>query len=184
MVTVPLAYGDGTAPAEASAVPEVVSNYDLNGNCIIDRQEVIRAIRDYSAGEISRDDVLSIIPFYFSREPVRTIQINVAVDSDKESLIALYRATGGLNWASDSGWLIDSPVGRWHGVNTNHCGRVTELVLHNNKLSGEIPAELGDLDYLIIIRLFANQLTGCVPAGLRDVRVNDFEELGLDFCES
>ena len=60
----------------------------------------------------------------------------------------------------------------------------TELALHNNQLSGEIPAKVGDLYYLIIIRLSANQLTGCVPAGLQDVRINDFEELGLDFCES
>ena len=28
-----------------------------------------------------------------------------------------------------------------------------------------------------------NQLTGCIPAGLRDVAENDFIELEMDFCE-
>ena len=118
LIAVPLAYGDGTVPAEASDVSEVVSGYDLNGNCIIDRDEVFQAADDYFAAEISVGDVIAIINFYFSEEPVRTAG-TADLQSDRESLIALYNSTGGLNWVSDSGWLTDSPVGQWHGVTTN-----------------------------------------------------------------
>ena len=31
--------------------------------------------------------------------------------------------------------------------------------------------------------LSSNELTGCIPEGLRDVAHNDFQILGLDFCE-
>ena len=60
---------------------------------------------------------------------------------------------------------------------------LTRLYLNNNQLSGEIPAELGNLANLTRLYLSNNQLTGCVPAGLRYVPENDFDHLGLDFCE-
>ena len=61
---------------------------------------------------------------------------------------------------------------------------LTYLALQNNQLSGAIPSELGNLTNLETLRVSSNQLTGCVPAGLRDVRDNDFDELGLPFCGS
>ena len=56
------------------------------------------------------------------------------------------------------------------------------LYLYDNQLSGEIPPELGNLASLESLYLNGNRLTGCVPAGLRDVRFNDFDQLGLPFC--
>ena len=96
--------------------------------------------------------------------------------------MALYNATDGPNWTNSSNWLSDSLVGQWYGVTTNDIGRVTILDLNNNQLSGEIPAELGNLGNLEAIRLAGNQLTGCVPAGLQKVLNNDFAALGLPFC--
>ena len=43
---------------------------------------------------------------------------------------------------------------------------------------------MGDLTNLTLLYLSGNQLTGCVPAGLRDVEYSDFAQLGLDFCTS
>ena len=54
--------------------------------------------------------------------------------------------------------------------------------LRGNRLTGEIPPELGNLDNLDVLYLSGNQLTGCIPEGLRDVPTNDFAELGLGFC--
>ena len=58
-----------------------------------------------------------------------------------------------------------------------------ELILMGNKLTGVIPIEMGSLVNLEKMFLSSgNQFTGCIPRGLRDVAVNDFSELGLEFC--
>ena len=50
-------------------------------------------------------------------------------------------------------------------------------------MTGEIPADLGDLPNLDVLHLSQNRLTGCIPNGLQRVTNNDFSELGLPFCE-
>ena len=64
-------------------------------------------------------------------------------------------------------------------------GKLENLWLRENKLSGEIPAVLGLLSYynLVRLRLAGNQFTGCLPALLRDVADNDLDDLGLQDCE-
>ena len=57
------------------------------------------------------------------------------------------------------------------------------LHLQENDLSGPVPEELGYPPNVWEILLRGNGLTGCIPAGLKGVLSNDFEELGLDFCE-
>ena len=47
---------------------------------------------------------------------------------------------------------------------------------------GEIPAELSQLSILEALYLYRNDLSGCVPDGLKDVEQNDFDELVLPFC--
>ena len=71
--------------------------------------------------------------------------------------------TGGIS----ANWLSDAPPGEWEGVVTNDDdGRVIELNLNLNDLSGEIPAELGSLSNLEILNLSGNELSGEIPAGL------------------
>ena len=48
---------------------------------------------------------------------------------------------------------------------------------------GLIPPELGNLSQLQTLWLSENQLTWCTPAGLRDVPWNDFDQLGLPYCD-
>ena len=57
--------------------------------------------------------------------------------------MSLYNATDGPNWANNTNWLSDKPLGEWHGVTTDANGRVTRLNLRNNQLSGGIPSSLG-----------------------------------------
>ena len=68
----------------------------------------------------------------------------------------------------------------------SELGSLTNLAhlrLHNNQLTGEIPVELGRLTNLTVLRLSGNQLTGCIPSGWQDVDDNDFNQLGLSFCD-
>ena len=68
-----------------------------------------------------------------------------SVETDREALIALYNATDGENWRNIDNWLSDAPLGEWKGVTTDDNGRVITLALDKSDLSGEIPAELGNL---------------------------------------
>ena len=67
---------------------------------------------------------------------------------------------------STRNWLSDRPIGEWHGVTTNSNGRVIELDLYDNRLTGEIPPELGRLSNLTDLWLHDNQLTGEIPPEL------------------
>ena len=107
-----------------------------------------------------------------------------SAETDREALVAIYNATDGENWNRSDNWLSDAPLDEWEGVTTDDEGRVTKLEVKGNQLTGEIPAELGDLANLTELWLASNQLTGCIPAGLRNIRVNDFGQLGLPFCGS
>ena len=66
--------------------------------------------------------------------------------------------------------------------------RLERLWLSENELSGQIPVELGDLSShsLVQWRLSgeAHQFTGCLPAGLAEVKDTDFNSLGLQVCTS
>ena len=69
-------------------------------------------------------------------------------------------------WGNNAYWLSDFPLNSWKGVSTNVDGRVTQLRLANNALSGEIPPELGSLSNLQRLDLAGNQLSGEIPPEL------------------
>ena len=89
--------------------------------------------------------------------------------TDRVGLVALYHATGGPNWTNKHNWLSNAPLGQWYGVTTDSGGRVTELHLHENELTGRIPLELGNLSNLNHLNLWGNQLSGEIPAELGDL---------------
>ena len=96
---------------------------------------------------------------------------------DRAALIALYEATDGNNWDRNAGWNTEAPLGEWHGVTTDANGRVAELRLGNNNLSGTMPAELGDLSKLTVLDLYKNKLTGTIPPELGNL--NNLTHLNL-----
>ena len=89
---------------------------------------------------------------------------------DRDALVALYNATNGANWTNNTNWLTDAPLGEWHGVNeVDGEGRVVDLNLYRNNLTGPIPPELGGLSSLRLLVLGGNNLTGPIPSELGDL---------------
>lgn len=100
--------------------------------------------------------------------------------SDRAVLVTLYNATNGQNWFRKDNWLSDRPMNEWEGVRTDSDGRVTELLLYNNGLIGEIPpelAQLSNLRRLLLYGTFGNELIGEIPVEL--AQLSNLEELNL-----
>lgn len=80
-------------------------------------------------------------------------------DGDREALIAFYNATDGPNWKDNTNWCSDQPLDTWHGVTTDSEGRVTEISLNNNRLSGEAGNTLAPLTALTYLDLYSNNIS-------------------------
>ena len=80
-------------------------------------------------------------------------------DGDREALIAFYNATDGPNWKDNTNWCSDHPLDTWHGVITDSEGRVTEIGLNNNNLSGEAGNTLAPLTALTYLDLYSNNIS-------------------------
>ncbi len=85
---------------------------------------------------------------------------------ERAALVALFSGTGGPGWTLATNWSSDAPLAEWHGVATDADGRVIELVLDRNGLSGAFPVELVRLERLRSLSLAGNQLTGSIPPGI------------------
>ena len=110
------------------------------------------------------------------QEWLRTIPDGNRTDCDvaqveRLALTGLHDVTGGSSWANRGAWGTDAPLGDWHGVATED-GRVVELALPGNGLSGAVPAEIANLTELTVVDLTGNDLSGAVPsavAGLQEL---------------
>ena len=95
-----------------------------------------------------------------------SINVTINVTADRAALVALYNATGGADWTNNTNWLSNEALSEWYGVETDEDGRVRELNLNKNGLSGEIPVELGRLTNLLELYLSENELSGTIPVEL------------------
>ena len=96
---------------------------------------------------------------------VITVFAKRIVSQDYEVLADFYNNTHGSNWIKRDGWLsADSTP--WHGITLNERGRVVEINLESNNLSGSLPATIGNLSELQVLNLYDNQLMDSLPSSL------------------
>ena len=95
-----------------------------------------------------------------------TVDASGGPQSEREVLEALYHATGGPGWTTNTNWKTSASLGEWYGVTTDAAGRVTRLELGDNGLVGTIPPALGSLESLERLDLSSNELFGAIPSAL------------------
>ena len=89
---------------------------------------------------------------------------------DRAILSAFYSASAGPVWKKSDNWLTENSVCMWHGVTCNKkTGRVEELTLRYNNLTGELPAVVGELSALKRLDLDGNNLFGDVPGAINNL---------------
>ncbi len=81
---------------------------------------------------------------------------------ERLALNDLHDLTDGPSWANRTAWATDAPLGDWHGVSTEG-GRVVEVALPANGVSGPLPGEIANLLELTVLDLTANKLSGAFP---------------------
>ena len=89
------------------------------------------------------------------------------LSQDKSALLDLWQQAGGPGWFIKTGWEdlnTDPCLSYWFGVFCDDKGRLTDLVLTRNNVSGVIPRSIRQLSMLKGIRLSENRLRGTIPA--------------------
>jgi thiol-disulfide isomerase/thioredoxin len=93
------------------------------------------------------------------------------IAGQRSALMALYNALNGFQWNKKDNWGSDKPLGEWYGVTTDGNGDVIRLELHENNLSGTLPAEIGDLVKLTYLFLGYNYgISGSIPAEIGNLK--------------
>ena len=87
---------------------------------------------------------------------------SASAQTDRDALIALYNSTAGENWANNTNWNTEEDISTWFGVEVAD-GRVTEILLFDNNLTGTLPPEIGELTAMTLLFLRRNNLTGLHP---------------------
>ena len=108
---------------------------------------------------------------------------NYCPDPEWDALSELYDRTDGPNWRIKTKWLSLAPRGEWYGVTTDADGRVTELNLEDNNLSGILYSALGGLANLKRLNLSSNAaLSGPLPHALTRLSLDALGLEGTQVC--
>jgi len=102
--------------------------------------------------------------------------------ADREALEEFYESAGGPGWRDSDGWLATQALEEWYGVVADSLGRVTELDLAGNGLTGEPSRALSDLSRMTVLRIGDNELSGRLPLGWTALPLVEFHYAGTQLC--
>lgn len=110
--------------------------------------------------------------------------------SEKEyaALKAMYEHLGGKNWKNNQGWDFSQPASSVTGFNKNDLsgwfgltirkGHITSIKLAGNNLTGSIPDEFFDLEYLQMFNFSKNSITGSISPKIKNLKQLTYIDLG------
>jgi hypothetical protein len=98
------------------------------------------------------------------------------------ALIELYNNTDGDNWTVNTGWSIGATGANckpceWYGITCDNLNNVIGIDLFNNNLNGVIPNSLSEVRTLRTLKLMNNNLSGDFPDIWSTLDVLEFIDL-------
>ncbi len=107
---------------------------------------------------------------------------SVACHPDFDALIDIYNDSNGSSWSNNTGWVdgaagTDCNICEWYGVVCDGFGRVKELNLGTNNMTGTLSASMGGLTFLQRINLLSNDMTGSIPDVFSDLDEINYVDL-------
>lgn len=107
---------------------------------------------------------------------------NTDQQQDFDALMVLYNSTNGPSWTNKTGW-VDGASGtncdycNWYGVMCNLQGRVINLNLYQNNLSGNFPQSVNILSDLTYLNFRKNNLLGPIPNSISSLSLLEVLDL-------
>lgn len=144
--------------------PLAAQRFATLASCSLENNSINLCIPDR---EVYRDMSNGASICGLSLDPECTFCKNSPVVSEAScvGLESLFYETRGQSWLNKSEWLIKSSPCDWFGIGCEG-NEVTQLILPNNNLSGQLPAELGELSSLDVLDLSGNTLRGAIPLSI------------------
>ncbi len=90
--------------------------------------------------------------------------------NDSLVLVDFYYSTNGANWKNNTNWLSTNPISTWKGIVLDSSGRVSQINLYTNNLTGTLPSSLGYLTHLTSISLHINAIGGEIPTSIGNLK--------------
>eukprot|EP00768_Dysnectes_brevis_P001797 gnl/Dysnectes_brevis/1510_a1711_2081.p1 GENE.gnl/Dysnectes_brevis/1510_a1711_2081~~gnl/Dysnectes_brevis/1510_a1711_2081.p1 ORF type:complete len:243 (+),score=112.70 gnl/Dysnectes_brevis/1510_a1711_2081:757-1485(+) len=83
--------------------------------------------------------------------------------TQRDALVAIYDATGGIGWTTQDNWLSDMSICTWAGITCNGNDDVVGIDLSGYGLTGQLPDEIGCFHFLMSLLLNDNLMTSTIP---------------------
>jgi len=105
---------------------------------------------------------------------------------DVAVLKIIYNEFDGDNWTKNYGWAalfdnqnlrVDCNLDNLYGVELDYSGRVSNIYLENNNLTGFIPPEIGNIQYLESLSLSSNNIEGTIPPEIGNLEYLEYLSL-------
>ncbi len=96
-------------------------------------------------------------------------QVTSVPVTECEALDAVYNSLSGPQWQHSDGWLESGNPCWWYGVECRD-GHVSELSLRENRMSGILPPQIGDLQHAEFLDLGDNAISGPLPTEIGELR--------------
>lgn len=113
--------------------------------------------------------------------------VSASCHPDFDALVDIYNLSFGSSWTNNSGWSEgvlgnDCDICNWFGVVCDGFGRVKEINLGNNNLSGKLSPMIGELKRIQKINLFTHNLENIIPDVFDDlIKLKYLDLSGGDF---